>query len=215
MDRAEEITLAQIRLAKRDELDIESELLRLIEKDESWSENARLELMAALRTIDQWKAAGVYDERRAELSAYVDKQTPETSAALSTKLTEKVEPGETHFENFCAGLASEDHDERRAFEAIERLLEKAGVRNYFEAVEYLAALKRVKGRGGRPKLVTPWQNYASSLDAMRLLIAQGESLHQASLKVASQTTRADGEADRATELRKQYRARQSLRQPWK
>lgn len=207
MNVCDGLTYAELRIAKADELEIEHELIRAMEQGETWGAAPCLELRSALRQIDAWKAARVYERERTLLREKVAALLPPLIHPDERKMQEAEREWE-HMANLFRGLKSPDPQERADFTA---LFERIRDMSFRDGLAFVRPLKKAKGAGGRPSAKPPWRHIAPFLEQMRVDVANGTSIPGAARAAAEAEGKAQ-KASRAEYFEQLYRDRMRLRE---
>lgn len=195
-------------IASRDEIDIEADLVRLLEKESRFREVESYR--TALRLIDRLREDGRLDQERKRLAGLMNLPTEEDKRRMSNRLT----PIDDMLENLYAGMESPDPIQRKRFRRAWNRIKDLAV--YDDEVQtWLPILEKApKKRGHRRRLYPPWRNDDASLKRMRDLVLGGQSIVEASQLAAREENHAADEyqTNRAHSLQKRYKLKMALRE---
>jgi len=167
------------------------------------------ELKSLLPRIDLLKITGKYDTFRDELRNIDSvKNGPLSNLAKGWREAYKLFSHPDVW-NALYGRTSPDPAQRERFQNL--FDDHIGDKSPRELQTLLSCLERAKLPKGRTRLATPWANVIIHMDAMRLAVAGGASVAEAS-KVQAGTERMAGDAERARTLAKLYRQKMTLRE---
>lgn len=202
----DKLTITEYRIAACDEIDLESIVWDERDPSDEWMRRYHEADRAALREIERLKLAGKYEIERARLSAYLEPPNP-----AHERLAQRIENGEFEpMRNFLDGVRSPDLGQRERFEQlyVEGELADKTPREFWHI---LLCLEQAKKPKGRPGISPPWRNVVGALDAMRLAVANGNTIPQAAREAAAKEGRAE-QHNRARYFEKLYRQRAALRE---
>ena len=204
------LTMSEYRIASLDEIDLEALIWEHPEPSTDLHRLYQEADRAALRKIDGLKTAGEYEAERARLATYIE-PIPEDLLRIQKRIADY---DYSPLNNFLAGLASRDAEQRARFE---ELYKTAGLaeKSVPEVLHILQCLEPARGaRSGRPKAIPPWRNEIDRLEEMRLAVQAGRSIPDAAkIQAAKPEFKRRGTPENQAEyLGKLYRKRQALRE---
>lgn len=212
------VTYADYLLASRSECDIEAMVCHCRQRppDNDIGTREMAEAIDVLRQIDHLAVVGDYDATVSALRAKIaeNELVVATERSLQNLAVHLSKPAVKCLiddtQNLLSGLKSPDRDQRARFEAAVdhlQLREKTPG----EIAPILAVMERAIGRRGRPKANPPWLHEHDNMCAVRLRVAEGETIPAAALAVATQEGQANV-SSRSNYLERLYRQKIGLRE---
>ena len=203
-------------IASYDEMSLEQQAIGTLKDETDWNLTYRLLFKEALRLVDALKISGRYEVERSRLAQIIQKVEKETARETKERFKRHWQSTEvreflSHYSNLLAGIRSPDPEQNARFRALMDELELWDKTPREVPVALLKALERAKLPKGRKSIPTPWANVTEHMDAMRLAVAGGDSIHEAARARAAMEQTA-GEAERARTPAKLYRQMMALRE---
>jgi len=199
-----------------DETSLEQQTIETYEDDSEWNLKYRQLFKEALRLVDALKLSSKYEGERSRLIKIIQdaesEDRKERKKAFRSHLqSEEMIKWRTDMSNLFAGLRSPDPEQKAGFHALmdELDLWQKSPREIPNAL--LRTLERAKLPKGRKSIATPWANVTDHMNAMRLAVASGVGVAEAS-RVQARLERMAGEEERARTLAKLYRQKMALRE---
>ena len=210
------LTFVDWALASHDETSLEQQAIDTLKDETDWNLTYRQLFKEALRLVDALKISGRYESEKSRLAQIVQEAQEDTARETKERFKRHWETPEmqeflSHMSNLLAGIRSPDPEQRARFRDLMDQLELWNKTPREVPVALLRALERAKLPKGRKSIPTPWANVTEHMDAMRLAVASGDSIHEAARAraILEQTA---GEAERARTLAKLYRQKMALRE---